>query len=1183
MLTTKTPTSVFLIALCIACVVIFRVTETGSSNAESPANTDIAITITSGSSTKYELKAGARQSFAISVEAENLLRFSIDKGDLGLSTTLLDPNGNQLLEHISQDFEVVEISFSIQSTGTYTIALQSREKEETRQFELKVEALRTVTAQDLKDSEARQTLAQAEVLRANCTDTSLRQSADLFDRAASIWKSLGDLTNTTRALLKSGDAYFSRSEYQEAVKRYQDSVALATKKRDTLAKARALSRLARLNSYAGNNDLAQQRLTRALGLLKRDDSTAAAQIVHGEVLTSLGELDEARGNFKNALKNLYDALGVLAGDRNGEARVHIFIGYIKGSTGDTNIALLEIGKALKLYQATNNKIGEGQASSARGLVYLHKGDPEKSIEQNESAIAIFGAIGDRHSEAIANNTLGQAYEQMNEPKSALQHYERALRLFEELKAVNGIAPTNCLVAHMHFLGDRLDQALTFYQRCLELSRSAGMVRMEVSAVNEIAGVYAKQHRYELALAQHRRVRKFYKSIGDQRGLARALNVYGDLLLQAGQEQKALNAYQQALDLSEETGEHATALTALYSLASIKLADGSPEAALQLIQRSLKRIEELRANVASPEFRTSYFSGEQPHYALAIDILTQLERGQPGKGFGAQAFLIAEQSRARLLVDLITELPAHNREGAPLDLLDKERELRGIIRAKAEYRMAANQKDPAEVTEVDNELQKLKTEYQQVVAQVRQQNPYLSSLEQFEAVNVDQIQKELGPETVLLTFSLGHDQSYLWAITSDSLQLYELPGRQFIEDKVWKYYELLTAWQRIDGQTPDEYQAKIEAAKEKLEETGSGLSQMLLGSVADKLGNKRLVVIPEGALQYVPFGALPSPVGPQSGTLLIDAHEIVVEPSFSALLAIRKNIRKDLTSPDKLVAVFADPVLNRSDDRVQGVPVTTVAMSDKANHAEPVTNAAGLSRLAHAAEEADAIAAVAPWGSMFVAKGFDANRETAMSANVGQFQIVHFATHGILNREHPELSGIVLTMMDRNGAQTDGLMSLHDIYSLDLSSQLTVLSACQTALGKDIKGEGLVGLSHAFMSAGSKSVVSSLWKVDDRATAALMREFYESMLQQGMSPAAALRAAQLKMRQEKGTSAPYYWAGFVIQGEYTNRIAINHRSSFRVALMLLILLSLVTAGVVVLQKRKRRRILRTQSTGTEHNA
>ena len=205
----------------------------------------------------------------------------------------------------------------------------------------------------------------------------------------------------------------------------------------------------------------------------------------------------------------------------------------------------------------------------------------------------------------------------------------------------------------------------------------------------------------------------------------------------------------------------------------------------------------------------------------------------------------------------------------------------------------------------------------------------------------------------------------------------------------------------------------------------------------------------------------------------------------------------------------------------------------------------------------------------MAKGFDASRETAMSSEITRAQIVHLATHGFLDSKHPELSGIVLTMIDRNGVGTNGLMPLPDIYSLDLSAELTVLSACQTALGKDIKGEGLIGLTHSFISAGSKSVVASLWKVDDRATAILMADFYEGMLQNGMTPSAALRSAKLKMMRNKQWSAPYYWAGFVLQGEYTNHIAVDRYSWLRRGLVLLFLLIPIVATMLMLQKPKRR--------------
>jgi CHAT domain-containing protein len=294
-----------------------------------------------------------------------------------------------------------------------------------------------------------------------------------------------------------------------------------------------------------------------------------------------------------------------------------------------------------------------------------------------------------------------------------------------------------------------------------------------------------------------------------------------------------------------------------------------------------------------------------------------------------------------------------------------------------------------------------------------------------------------------------------------------------------------------------------------------------------------------------------------------------------LIAIRSETDQPVPQR-KVVAVIADPVYSRHDDRVGAVSSSPAVASAAPNENESIAVDKALAalkrdgapvRLISAGEEADAILAVAPRGAAMVAKGFDATSETVMSLDFRTSQILHFATHSFLDKENPESSGIVLTMVDRNGAARNGVMPLHDIYNLDLSAQLTVLSACQTALGKDVKGEGLVGLTHSFISAGSKSVVASLWKVDDRATAALMTEFYRAMLHDGMPTAAALRAAKLKMMQDKRVSAPYYWAGFVLQGEYTNRITVEPDSSVNLPLLLLFLLG-TSAGLIVLRKRRR---------------
>lgn len=163
--------------------------------------------------------------------------------------------------------------------------------------------------------------------------------------------------------------------------------------------------------------------------------------------------------------------------------------------------------------------------------------------------------------------------------------------------------------------------------------------------------------------------------------------------------------------------------------------------------------------------------------------------------------------------------------------------------------------------------------------------------------------------------------------------------------------------------------------------------------------------------------------------------------------------------------------------------------------------------------------------------FNANRVTATSSDLGQYRIVHFATHGLLNSEHPELSGIVLSLVDEQGRPQDGFLRLREIYNLNLPAELVVLSACRTGLGKEIKGEGLVGLTRGFMYAGAARVVASLWKVQDDATAELMKRFYLGMLKDGMRPAAALRSAQVEMWKQKRWRSPYYWAAFVLQGEW----------------------------------------------------
>jgi CHAT domain-containing protein len=251
----------------------------------------------------------------------------------------------------------------------------------------------------------------------------------------------------------------------------------------------------------------------------------------------------------------------------------------------------------------------------------------------------------------------------------------------------------------------------------------------------------------------------------------------------------------------------------------------------------------------------------------------------------------------------------------------------------------------------------------------------------------------------------------------------------------------------------------------------------------------------------------------------------------------------------MLAVIADPVFDRTDTRfttpataTNDKPQPQTIGADDARSIEHLAETSGdksgvttlrlvIPRLPFTRQEANQLIALTPKGSSFSAIDFQASRATVLDPALGQYRYLHFATHGFLDSERPGLSALVFSMVDAQGKTQDGFLRANDIYNLKLPAELVVLSACQTGLGKDIKGEGLVGLTRGFMYAGAARVVVSLWNVNDKATADLMTKFYEKMLKQGQRPAAALRAAQVEMWKQKQWQSPYYWAAFTMQGEW----------------------------------------------------
>ena len=1140
-------------------------------------------------SIRLDSSPGKQETLAIPMEQDRLLNFSIVKGDLAISIEVYDPSDLKILEYVSHRYEIIESCFVSETPGTYKIVIRSLETSEPhRPYELRLQAARVLTKQGRSDFEARKLIAGATILRGQWTASSLHQAIDKYDKAALIWKGEGNGAAAAQALMEAGEVCFLLSDYNNARKRYQTAAQLTEATDDELTTSRILSHIGLLWSYLGNNDEAQVNLANALRFLESADESKEGPLLRhalAEALSDLGEITYSKGNLVRSLGQFERAQKIFAeiGDRNGQAHMHLFAGYAAGTLGEPQRAVSELDAALKLYREVTNRAGEGRALTASGLASSLKRDEDGAINLHRSALEIFQTIGDRHSEAITLNALGQSYENLSEYSIALDYYQEALSLSEKIGALDAASVTMCKVAAAYRLGANLDQALSHYQRCIDMSRAAGKVRTEAMALEEVGAIYAAQGQVEQTQRQFEKLQRLYEQLGDIRGQVNALNSRGDSFLLLGRRQEALDAYLRALPLSEKAGDTGAIVSTLYNLAQAARDLGSLEPALAYIDRSLKLIEDIRRNVASPDFRASYFSGIRKHYNLRIDILMQLERVQPGKGFARAAFLTSENARARSLLDLLTETRANLRGSVSPDLLEREQRLQGLLQAQAQYLMdlSIQGRDYREMAEVTAEIERLRSEYLELQSHLTA--PQKLALVDPSSLHLEQIQKELrNQDTALLEFSLGEVRSYVWVLTQDSFRGYELPAGQIIREQATEVYKLLTARQDLEKLKGDDYAAKIEAADSLYFEKAGALSEILLGQLTDHLKkSRRLVIVSEGPLQYISFEALPIPKAMRNASedrpaFLIASHEIVRLPSIATLIAIR-NAATPAPSANSIVAVFADPVFSADDERVNKQSNASVATANVSPTPESelpalngLSNSGGPARLGHTANEADAIVATTPTGTALVAEGFDASREMAMSPPVEQFQIVHFATHSFLDNEHPEVSGLVLTMVDANGAKKNGLMLLPDIYTLKLSAQLTVLSACETALGKDLDGEGLVGLTHSFLSAGSKSIVASLWKVDDRATSLLMSDFYQSMLQNGMAPAAALRAAKLKLMKEQRWSPPYFWAGFVFQGEYENHIVVNRNISRRRPIVILIpAFFLIVAGFVLYRRYRRR--------------
>ncbi|HSS47465.1 MAG TPA: CHAT domain-containing protein, partial [Thermoanaerobaculia bacterium] len=553
--------------------------------------------------------------------------------------------------------------------------------------------------------------------------------------------------------------------------------------------------------------------------------------------------------------------------------------------------------------------------------------------------------------------------------------------------------------------------------------------------------------------------------------------------------------------------------ALRELALTERSLGRLAEARSYAQDAVARVEALRTGFVSPGLRATFLATQRRAYSLLIDLLMDERHDR-------EALEVSERARARSLLDVLSSGSAVRTAGAvPAALLEKRQSLRRRLSAKADQQLKQN---GAAAEALGKESETLLAELDGMEAEIRRLDPRYAAVFEPHTLGVEDVARLLDPGTLLLEYSLGEDRSYLWAIEAGHLRSFVLPPQRKIETLARQLHDELST---------------IEVGAGRRKGTAAELSHILLRPVESAvMRSRRLVVVPDGALHLLPFGALPAP---GSGQPLLEQVEIAYLPSAITLGLQRQRLER---RPPALhwAAVIADPVFTVDDPRLAAGPSIAsrpasgrqVAKHTRAERGVPDdAPLSALERLPATRTEAEAIANLAPSGQVWTALNLAANRDAVLSGGLRDYRVVHFATHGLADARRPELSGLVLSLVDAAGKPQEGFLSLADIYDLDLNADLVVLSGCRTALGKEVRGEGIMGLTRGFLYAGVPRVAASLWRVQDGPTAKLMTLFYRALWQDHLPPAAALRKAQRSLRSNFQYREPYYWAGFVLQGDW----------------------------------------------------
>jgi tetratricopeptide (TPR) repeat protein len=894
-------------------------------------------------------------------------------------------------------------------------------------------------------------------------------------RALALREAERDLASQGKSWQEIGRTLAVTGDNAGAIPAFERALELRRATGDRLTQLSTLREIGRLHGLLGNWDEAAAAHAEAAALAEQlGDPVRRAQ-----ALVGLGELLLLAERIPEAVEALRSAATLFAetGKAIEEARALKGIGSALKRLNEFEAANAALERALALARAARDEALEAQVLSAQGGVHVARGQLAAALVALERAREICHRRENRQDEVTALNNLGVVDQRLNDPERARRRFEGGLELAGGLGERRWEALLRSNLGVVLADAGKLDEALLHEGSSIALWEELGDERGLALARFNAADVLWRLVRRGEARAQLDQALEIFGRLGDHEGEAFTLNLLAAFQDDEGKRDEALGTYGRSLEISRKHGLARQEWVSRAGRAALLEQGGRHASALAEYRSAVDVVETLRTRAETGELKMRFLSDKLDLFERAIALELRTE----GMAAGAPAtFRLAERARARSLVDLLAEARAGLRTSLPAALIGRETAmLDAISSASARLAAATSAEDSAAVR---RELDVAEEQLGLLQVEIRQESPIYGHVAYPEAASLAEIQDDvLRPDEALLSYFIGADEAWLWVVERDAVRIERLVSPSEIRKLVTSF---LDAGSRAGLRLGEPLPGAAEA-----EALGAALLPGAIGA------GRRLLVAPYGPLHHVPFEALR-----RHGRWLVEDHEVVVVPSATALSVMRRHPVR--TAPGGFLGAGA-PVVEDAGD--------------------------GFAPLAHSRPALESIAALFPPGERHLLLGPAFTRAALRDQPLAEMRYLHLAAHGWLDSQNPRYFG--LRTSDPPGGGPGEFLHMDDVFSMRLAAELVVLSACRSGLGEMLRGEGLLSMTRAFLYAGARSVLATLWNVDDRTTAEFMEAFYAELRADRPVSDALRRTRLLFIRSDRpALRQPYRWAPFVLVGD-----------------------------------------------------